>query len=242
MSMPTAIAPHPCLPRSGGRLPGSAPGEGTRLAHDPVHLFWIDVKRPDDFVLAEDPLAPDSTGKADAFVVAGLSLRSWRPGDVPGLRAALDDPAVWAHLPEPYPAPLDAAKARALITAANTLPEQTVRAVIRGGVPIGQVRLEGMQGGAGPATREAELSYWLGRDYWGRGLGSTLVAGAVARAFSNLPALARLTAKVRAGNPASARVLRKAGFRECAAPAGTRFSDWHWYALRRQHRGAASPD
>ncbi|MCC6002470.1 MAG: GNAT family N-acetyltransferase [Pararhodobacter sp.] len=241
MSMPTPIAPLPCPPRSTGRLDAALVHAGLRAAFDPVHQAWIDTKRPDDLHPGSDALAPDSNGRADALALAGLSLRCWAPHDLAVLKALLDDPAVWTHMPEAYPAPLDESTARLLISAAATLPRQATRAVLKGGLPVGQVRLE--WGGIGQGTgspRQAELSYWLGRAHWGQGLGSAMVAGATQRAFANVPGLIRLTAKVQPANAASARLLKKAGFDRCDAPAGTRFADWHWYALRRQHRlGAA---
>ena len=65
-----------------------------------------------------------------------------------------------------------------------------------------------------------ELGYWLGRPYWGQGLATETARELLAFSFRNL----RMEA-VEAGwfhdNPASGRVLEKAGFR----PAGTRRSD-----------------
>lgn len=57
----------------------------------------------------------------------------------------------------------------------------------------------------------AELGYWLGRRYWGRGIMTAVIrafAGAAMDAFD----LHRLYATVYEGNPASERVLAKAGF------------------------------
>ncbi len=245
MPLPTPIAPQPGPPRSAGHADGlpadlSSRSDSDRLAYDPVHLSWIDVKRPDDLHHGADPFAPAADDIADTLSTAKLDLRAWTPPDLPVLHALLDDPLVWAHLPEPYPGPLDDAAARALITAAGTLPHQATRAVLQAGQPIGQLRLEWVPGAPSAMVREAELSYWLGRQHWGKGLGSAMVTGAVARAFANLPTLLRLTAKVRAENPASARLLTKAGFTRCAAPTGTRFDGWDWYALRRQHRPGAA--
>ncbi len=245
MSLPTVIAPPPGTPRSAGHIDGltadpSSGSDSNRLAYDPVHLSWIDVKRPDDLHHGADPFAPSAGDTADALSAARLDLRAWTPPDLPALRALLDDPLVWAHLPEPFPSPLDDATARALITAAGSMPHQATRAVLQSGQPIGQLRLEWAPGAPPAMLREAELSYWLGRSHWGKGLGSAMVAGAVTRAFANLPALLRMTAKVRAENPASARLLTKAGFTRCAAPTDTRFADWDWYALRRHHRPGAA--
>lgn len=222
MHMPTPT-PVALLPLRSDGPRGLSPL--ARLAFDPVQIAWIDADRADDL----DPAGSDPLRAAqDGLALRGLALRPWSRGDLPAFRAALDDPAVWAHLPEPYPAPLDDGAALALIDLANRLDSHLVRAAVCDGMPVGQVRLD-----FGPRADQAELSYWLGRAHWGQGMGRALVAGVVRRAFARLPDLLRLVAKVHPANPASARVLMRAGFRPCAAP-GAGFADWHWFALRRQ--------
>lgn len=223
MTMPTPT-PVLCLPsRSAGPLPVT---DDIPTAFDPVQIAWTDARRADDL----DPDSDDPLGFAqDALSRRGIELRPWSRGDLASFRALLDDPAVWEHLPEPYPAPLDEPAAAALIGLANALPDQLVRAALREGQPIGQVRLD-----LSPGRGMAELSYWLGRRFWGQGMGRALVAGTVRRAFSTMPGLLRLVAKVRPENPASARVLERAGFRRCPAAPLPGFDGWHWYGLRRQ--------
>ena len=226
MLMPTPTSLGISLPRSEGPLPMPAAGP---VAFDPVQIAWLDPARPDDLDPAgDDALAPLAE---DAARRRGLTLRPWLASDRAGLRARLDDPRVWAHLPEPYPDPLDDAAASALIRLANAVEGHIVRAVLCDGVPVGQVRLDF---GAGPGV--AELSYWLGAAHWGRGIGTALVAGTVARALARRPDLLRLTAKVHPENPASARLLDKAGFRPCPAPSD-RFPGWRWFHLRRPSQG-----
>ncbi len=221
MLMPTPTSLGISGPRSAGPMPvNGAP------AFDPVQIAWIDPSRPDDLDPAgDDPLAPLGEDAASRF---GLGLRPWARGDLAAFRALLDDPRVWTHLPEPFPDPLDETRAAALLALANRLDSHVVRAVWLDGAPIGQVRLDLA---AGPGA--AEISYWLGAAHWGRGIASVLVAAAAGRAFGRMPGLVRLTAKVHPGNPASARVLAKAGFVPCAAPPGP-FGHWRWLHLRRQ--------
>ena len=68
------------------------------------------------------------------------------------------------------------------------------------------------------ARDEGEIGYWIGRPYWGRGYASEAVRLMVAFAFEEL-GLRRLYAHVLAHNPASGRVLEKAGFVPVALPA-----------------------
>jgi RimJ/RimL family protein N-acetyltransferase len=56
----------------------------------------------------------------------------------------------------------------------------------------------------------AELGYWVGRSFWGNGLATEAARGVVAYGFDEL-GLERIYAYCMKDNPASARVLRKAG-------------------------------
>ena len=76
------------------------------------------------------------------------------------------------------------------------------------GVAVGGVSLHP---GTDVHRHSAELGYWLGRRYWGRGLMSAIIAAFAPRAMSVFR-LHRLYATVYANNPASMRVLEKAGF------------------------------
>ena len=205
-----------------------------RRAYDPRQGAWLALDREDDI----DPNSADPLRwAADRIDMRGLALRPWARADLPAFRALLDDPAVWAQLPEAYPNPLDDAAAAMLIDLANRLDSHLVRAVTCDGQPLGQLRLDlaPLRGGRGLA----ELSYWLGRAHWGQGLGTAMVSGAASRAFARMPGLLRLVAKVRPGNPASARILQRAGFRPCPAPLPG-FDGWLWFALRRQDARPAS--
>ncbi|PSS03702.1 acyl-CoA N-acyltransferase [Coniella lustricola] len=60
--------------------------------------------------------------------------------------------------------------------------------------------------------RTMELGYWIGREHWGKGYTTEATAAFVRWAFDTFPDLNRIEASVFEGNPASERVLVKAGF------------------------------
>jgi 8-oxo-dGTP diphosphatase len=62
----------------------------------------------------------------------------------------------------------------------------------------------------------AQLGYWVGRRYWGHGVATEVATRIASWALANLP-ISSLRAKVAVDNPASAAVLRRAGFREVGA-------------------------
>lgn len=57
----------------------------------------------------------------------------------------------------------------------------------------------------------ATVGYWLGEEFWGRGIMTEALTVVTDFCFENFP-LRRISAEVFANNPASARVLEKAGF------------------------------
>ncbi|MDZ4698307.1 MAG: GNAT family N-acetyltransferase [Rhodothermales bacterium] len=63
-----------------------------------------------------------------------------------------------------------------------------------------------------PAYRHAQLGYWLGEPYWGRGYGTEAAEAVVAHGFQHLD-LHRIFAAHFSNNPASGRILIKVGMR-----------------------------
>lgn len=61
------------------------------------------------------------------------------------------------------------------------------------------------------ARRSAEIGYWLGEQFWGRGIATEALIAVTEHAFANYD-LCRLYAHVFDWNGASARVLEKAGY------------------------------
>jgi ribosomal-protein-alanine N-acetyltransferase len=59
--------------------------------------------------------------------------------------------------------------------------------------------------------RSAEIGYWLGEPFWGRGLATEAVLDATRIAFERFD-IVRVFARVFETNPASCRVLEKAGY------------------------------
>lgn len=184
---------------------------GLPLAYDPVQFGWV----PDS---VEDDVDPsiETTVAADAADLpmefgGRYRLRRWRQADAPRFVALLDNPTIWEHLPETYPAPLTEELARDLIALSNESSHHEVFAVELDGDPVGQVRLAFDPGS--DDRSEGEISYWIGEPYWGSGIGRALVAHFTALSFQRRPELRSIFARVHERNPASARSLEKAGYR-----------------------------
>ena len=136
-------------------------------------------------------------------------VREWRDGDAADLARLADDREVWLNLRDLFPHPYRLADARQFIARAQRLKPPTWFAIEAGGA---------LAGGIGYAARTdvervgAEIGYWLGRGFWGRGIMTTALRLVTAHAFAADPQLRRVFAVPFASNPASARVLEKAGY------------------------------
>lgn len=86
--------------------------------------------------------------------------------------------------------------------------EPTHWAIEVDGISAGGV---GVDLGEGIYAKTGHFGYWLGEQYWGRGIATAAVRAVSEYAMSHF-GLVRLEASVFAWNPASMRVLEKAGF------------------------------
>ncbi|WP_298669650.1 GNAT family N-acetyltransferase [uncultured Methanofollis sp.] len=129
--------------------------------------------------------------------------------DAPEAARLASDPAVAdTAVRMPYPYPQGMAKAWIAASIVGWANDRcAVWKVVRGrhGVFLGAVSLT-----IDSENRNAELGYWIRTDEWGRGYATEAAVAAVAFAFGVL-GLHRVHASCLRRNPASARVLEKAG-------------------------------
>lgn len=186
--------------------------EDIPVAFDPLQSGWILADGIDDLNSKEviDPLHPRSS-RDHPDIALHLHLRPWEASDAQRLTDLLDDAVLWDTLPEPYPNPFTVDLAEPLIEIANDGPHHQVYAVLHDDLPVGQVRLHRDPGGTDSGL--SELSYWIGRAYWGQGMAGAAVVAFVNQSFVEDPSLITLIARVKDGNMASRRVLEKAGFK-----------------------------
>lgn len=148
---------------------------------------------------------------------AELRFRRWDLSDLPTYTRFLRDPAVWHFLPEEYPTPFTEETARGLMEVASLTAIHDIVAVVWKGRPVGQCIFR-PERGAG-SVRAAEVGYWLGREYWGRGLMSRVLPSFTARCFARHD-VDVLYASIREDHAASARVAERAGYRRDDATLG----------------------
>ncbi|MBW4974523.1 GNAT family N-acetyltransferase [Roseovarius mucosus] len=193
------------------------------LAYDPLQIGWV-IADIDSTCLRSTPATPLSWKVKTPGL---LNFRRWQPSDVPAYMRLLSDPEVWQHMYEAWPGTLTQALARDLIDISGLSDHHDVLAVTLDAQPIGQMRLA--FGADASSSDTAEISYWLGRDYWGRSLGRDLVHRATRRAFADHAWLYRLVAFVHPENVASAKCLRAAGYHD----RGHRDDGWQCFVIYR---------
>lgn len=135
-------------------------------------------------------------------------VREFRPSDAAALARHANDRDVWINLRDRFPFPYRRADADTYIRAVRAFEPQTSFALEVDGEAAGGI---GIEVRPDVYRRSAEIGYWLGRAYWGRGIATEAVREVSAWAFENFD-LCRLFAEVFAWNPASMRVLEKAGY------------------------------
>jgi ribosomal-protein-alanine N-acetyltransferase len=135
-------------------------------------------------------------------------VRSWRIEDRDAIVRHANNRNVWINLRDRFPHPYTEADARVWLEhVVERRPETNFAIAVK----------EQAAGGIGfivqddVASRSAEIGYWLGQEFWGRGIATEALIAVTEYAFRNHQ-LCRLFAHVFEWNPASARVLEKAGY------------------------------
>jgi 8-oxo-dGTP diphosphatase len=142
-----------------------------------------------------------------------LLLRPLRPEDASAVHRLVNDWAVVRNLSKlPFPYPRELADEWIASTSRQIDDGTGFHLAIAG--PEDGSELVGCIGLRLDITpRTGNLGYWVGRRFWGHGVASEAVLRLSRWALANLD-LDRLEAHVAADNPASAAVLKRAGFRE----------------------------
>ncbi len=137
----------------------------------------------------------------------GLKLRPWQDEDAEPLVKYADDREVWLNLTDVFPNPYSKDDALEFF-AKNREWDDLIWAIDRAGEPIGGC---GLHFKTNVWRKNVEIGYWVGRPFWGRGIATAAARALVDHAFTHLD-IQRIHASAFEWNPASQRVLEKAGF------------------------------
>lgn len=139
---------------------------------------------------------------------AGCLLRPLALTDAESLVRHGDDREIWLNLRDRFPSPYTIGDAVAYLAHVQHQAPQTTFGIDVGGAIVGSVSI---RPGDDIERVSAEIGYWLGRAFWGRGIMTEVVRAVTGYAFGVL-GLRRIFALPFARNVASHRVLEKAGY------------------------------
>ncbi len=138
----------------------------------------------------------------------GFLLREWKLGDEVSLQKNADNKNISRFLLDIFPFPYTMADAEQYIAGQiNRIPLTNFAIAIDGRVSGGIEFKQGID----VHRKKASLGYWLGESFWGDGIMTEAVKLVTNYAFENFD-LIRIQSNVNDNNPASMRVLEKAGF------------------------------
>ena len=144
------------------------------------------------------------------LVLTKSHIRPYNLSDAPTLAHVADNPSISRFLRNIFPSPYELSDAESWILHCSTLNPLTQFALTD---PITDTVI----GGIGLTqqddvySRSWELGYWLGEEFWGRGIMTEAARALVGWGFRNL-VCERIFAGLFAENEASERVIKNAGF------------------------------
>ncbi len=138
----------------------------------------------------------------------GFALRSLCATDADAIARYANNRNVWRNLRDVFPTPYDREHAVKFIKEMLASEPEGAFAIASPEEAIGVI---GFHLQPDVLCRTAEVGYWLGEPFWGRGIATRALIAITGYAFQRHDYL-RLTSNVFGWNLASARVLEKAGY------------------------------
>jgi ribosomal-protein-alanine N-acetyltransferase len=135
-------------------------------------------------------------------------LRSWRSGDLESLVTYANNHNIWINLRDRFPHPYTIRDGHAFLKHTREQHPETAFAIIANGNAVGGIGFQ-LQGDVERVS--AEIGYWLGEPFWGRGIATEALKALTEYAIVT-HGLTRVYAVPFASNLASCRVLEKAGY------------------------------
>jgi len=138
-----------------------------------------------------------------------FTLRKWSLDDVESVARYANNEKIARNLRDAFPYLYTTENAKSYIESCIASEEHTLcRAIDVNGVAVGSI---GVFPSSDVYRRSAELGYWLGEEFWGKGIMTEATRLICAEAFETFD-IVRIFAEPFAHNQGSRKVLEKAGF------------------------------
>lgn len=135
-------------------------------------------------------------------------VRSWRVSDLEPLVRYANNRTIWLNLRDRFPHPYTKSDGQRFIRTMRQADPETAFAIAVDGEAAGGIGFM-LQHDVDRAS--AEIGYWLGEPFWGRGIATEALVAVTGHAIE-AHGLTRVFAVPFAHNTASCRVLEKAGY------------------------------
>jgi ribosomal-protein-alanine N-acetyltransferase len=140
----------------------------------------------------------------------GFTLRGWRTDDAELLQKHADNTNISDFLLDRFPSPYTMDDAINWIKRMQSQDPLTIFAIAVDDKLVGAIGLELRED---VYHKSPLIGYWIGEEYWGRGIMTEAVKLITTYAFINFD-VTRIQASIFGNNPKSMRVLEKAGFKK----------------------------
>ncbi|MBD1393436.1 GNAT family N-acetyltransferase [Mucilaginibacter glaciei] len=165
----------------------------------------------------------------------GFILREWQDSDITELQRLANNPKIAANLYDRFPSPYTMADAKLFINLKANENPVTSFVIEIDGLFAGTI---GIDFRTDVFARSPLIGYWLGEDYWGKGVMTEALKLITAYLFSRFNIMC-LQAGVFSRNQASMRALEKAGYSKQGVIKGAIFKndevlDEHIYVAYKQ--------
>ena len=137
-----------------------------------------------------------------------INIRNWQISDAQALAAVANNRNVWNSIRNEFPSPYTVMDALAWIKHANEEKPVANFAIEIGNVVAGNISCIWHKD---VYAKTVELGYFIGENYWGKGIATAAVA-LMLEAIKKNKEIVRIEAKTFGSNGASARVLEKNNF------------------------------
>jgi RimJ/RimL family protein N-acetyltransferase len=142
------------------------------------------------------------------LTLSRCEIRSWQTSDLDSLVEHANNRKIWINLRDRFPHPYTRSAGRQWLRHVRTTAPETLFAIAVDGAAVGGIGFV-LHGDVERVS--AEVGYWLGEAFWGRGI-TTEALIAITDYATRTHGLTRLYALPFAWNAASCRVLEKAGY------------------------------
>ncbi|WP_024834417.1 GNAT family N-acetyltransferase [Ruminiclostridium josui] len=141
-----------------------------------------------------------------------FKLRKWTLDDIDDFFINVNDKEITDNLSDLYPFPYNYQNASNSVSLfANADESQMlVRAIDINGKAVGSI---GVTINSGVYRKSGDIGYWIGKEYWSKGIMTKAVKQICETAFNTYDII-RISAEVLSHNTGSIKVLEKAGFKQ----------------------------